>query len=89
MSRDPNPEPITNGPPGVPSLGVLPLGVSALGVRPYGRQAKKRPSTHLMVCLHQDALEAVIAAMAAPGLTKSGAIHHLVRLGAGLKPLIP
>ena len=42
-----------------------------------------------MVCLHQDALEAVIAAMAAHGLTKSGAIHHLVRLGAGLKPLIP
>ena len=89
MSRDPNPEPIATGPSGVPSLGVLPLGVSALGVRPYGRPAKKRPSTHLMVCLHQDALEAVISAMAAHGLTKSGAIHHLVRLGAGLKPLIP
>lgn len=58
-------------------------------VHPYGRPAKKRPSTHLMVCLHQDALEAVMAAMAAHGLTRSGAIHHLVRLGAGLKPLIP
>lgn len=74
MSRAPNPEPITTEPS---------------GVRPYGRPAKKRPSTHLMVCLHQDALEAVISAMAAHGLTKSGAIHHLVRLGAGLKPLIP
>ncbi len=74
MSRAPNPEPITT---------------EKSGVRPYGRPAKKRPSTHLMVCLHQDALEAVIAAMAAHGLTKSGAIHHLVRLGAGLKPLIP
>lgn len=58
-------------------------------VLPYGRPVKKRPSTHLMVCLHQDALEAVMAAMAAHGLTRSGAVHHLVRLGAGLKPLIP
>ena len=74
MSRAPNPEP-TSPHPSV--------------VLPYGRPAKKRPSTHLMVCLHQDALEAVMAAMAAHGLTRSGAIHHLVRLGAGLKPLIP
>jgi len=54
MSRAPNPEP-TSAHPSV--------------VLPYGRPAKKRPSTHLMVCLHQDALEAVMAAMAAHGLT--------------------
>ena len=58
--------------------------------RPYGRQpARQRPGTHLMVCLRLDAYEAVQVAMAAHGLSKSGAIHHLVRLGAGLKPLIP
>lgn len=74
MSRAPKPEPTSSHP---------------FVVLPYGRPTKKRPSTHLMVCLHQDALEAVMAAMAAHGLTRSGAIHHLVRLGAGLKPLIP
>jgi len=42
-----------------------------------------------MVCLRQDAFEAVQAVMAAHGLSKSGAVHHLVRLGAGLKSLIP
>lgn len=42
-----------------------------------------------MVCLRQDALDAVVAVMNAHGLSKSGAIHHLVRLGAGLKSLIP
>ena len=56
--------------------------------RPYGRRPRRRPSGHLMVCLRPDALEAVIAVMTAHGLTKSGAVHHLVRLGAGLTPLI-
>ena len=58
--------------------------------RPYGRPpARQRSGRHLMVCLRQDALDAVVAVMNAHGLSKSGAIHHLVRLGAGLKSLIP
>ena len=58
--------------------------------KPYGRQpGRQRYGNHLMVCLRLDALEAVQAVMATHGLSKSGAIHHLVRLGAGLKPLIP
>ena len=52
------------------------------------RQPRQRPGNHLMVCLRPDSLAAVQAVMAAHGLTKSGAIHHLVRLGAGLKPFI-
>jgi hypothetical protein len=56
--------------------------------RAYGRRPRTRPNSHLMVCLRPDALEAVIAVMTTHGLTKSGAVHHLVRLGAGLTPFI-
>lgn len=41
-----------------------------------------------MVCLHADAHEAVRRVMRELNLSKSGAVHHLVRLGAGLPPLI-
>jgi hypothetical protein len=56
--------------------------------RDYGR-AKERPSHHLMVCLHADALDAVRRVMREHNLSKSGAVHHLVRLGAGLSSLLP
>jgi hypothetical protein len=41
-----------------------------------------------MTALRDDAMEAVSAVMLAHGLSRSGAVHHLVRLGAGLPPLI-
>jgi hypothetical protein len=56
--------------------------------RDYGR-AKERPSHHVMVCLHDDALDAVRRVMREHNLSKSGAVHHLVRLGAGLSSLLP
>jgi hypothetical protein len=40
-----------------------------------------------MTVLHPDALQAVTAVMTKHQLSRSGAIHHLVRLGAGLPPL--
>ena len=57
--------------------------------RPYGRRITHRPSHHLMVCLRADALDAVRQVMREHNLSKSGAVHHLVRLGAGLPPLLP
>jgi hypothetical protein len=42
-----------------------------------------------MVCLHADALDAVRRVMRERNLSKSGAVHHLVRLGAGLSSLLP
>ena len=55
--------------------------------KPYGRPKRHKPSTHVMTVLHPDALAAVTAVMAKHQLSRSGAIHHLVRLGAGLSPL--
>jgi len=55
--------------------------------RPYGRRAPQ-PSHHLMTVLRPDALEAVLQVMRQHNLSRSGAVHHLVRIGAGLPPLI-
>jgi len=56
---------------------------------PYGRpRRQQRPSSYVMTALRDDAMEAVSAVMLAHGLSRSGAVHHLVRLGAGLPPLI-
>jgi hypothetical protein len=55
--------------------------------QPYGRPKRRPPSTHVMTVLHPDALQAVTAVMTKHQLSRSGAIHHLVRLGAGLPPL--
>jgi hypothetical protein len=41
-----------------------------------------------MTVLRPDALEAVLQIMREHNLSRSGAVHHLVRLGAGLPPLI-
>jgi hypothetical protein len=42
-----------------------------------------------MTVLRMDADEAVRAVMREHNLSASGAVHHLVRLGAGLPPLLP
>ena len=51
----------------------------------YGR--RRADSVHVNTVLRADAMQAVIAVMQTHNLTRSGAIHHLVRLGAGLPPL--
>lgn len=55
--------------------------------QPYGRPARQQPSHHVMTVLRPDAWAAVQRVMAQHGLSRSGAIHHLVRLAAGLPPL--
>ena len=56
--------------------------------RPYGRGGKPRP---LVVSAHlaADAAIAVRQVMTQHHLSASGAVHHLVRLGAGLDSLLP
>ncbi len=57
--------------------------------RAYGRPvASAAPSTHVMTVLRDDSLAAVQSVMRQHRLSRSGAVHHLVRLGAGLRPLI-
>lgn len=56
--------------------------------RPYGKPVPGQPSRHCMVVLRSDSWHAVERAMAELNLSQSGAIHHLVRLGAGLPPLL-
>jgi hypothetical protein len=41
-----------------------------------------------MTTLRDDAYQVVVELMAQHNLSASGAVHHLVRLGAGLDPLI-
>jgi hypothetical protein len=56
--------------------------------RSYGRpQPRAQRSEVIMTTLHPDAYEAVTETMRRLGISKSGAVHHLVRLAAGLKPL--
>ena len=58
--------------------------------RAYGRpQARTEASQIIVTTLHPDAYEAVREVMRRLGISKSGAVHHLVRLAAGLKPLNP
>ena len=57
---------------------------------PYGRpQRRTGPFVAVMVHLQPDAAAAVQALVERHGLSRSGAAHHLVRLGAGLPPLHP
>ena len=56
----------------------------------YGRPQRLGPGTVVaMVSMRPDTADAVLAVMQRHGLSRSGAIHHLVRLGAGLPPLPP
>lgn len=57
--------------------------------RPYGRAQRQRQAGRcVMTFLRMDADEAVRAVMRQHNLSASGAVHHLVRLGAGLPPLL-
>ena len=56
--------------------------------RSYGRPQPRSTRSETVVCtLHPDAYEAVRETMRRLGISKSGAVHHLVRLAAGLQPL--
>jgi hypothetical protein len=56
----------------------------------YGRrQQPAESSIVVVVTLRQDAAAAVLDLVTCHGLSRSGAAHHLIRVGAGLKPLPP
>jgi hypothetical protein len=58
--------------------------------KPYGRAPRRRQAgRYVMTVLRMDADEAVRAVMKQHNISASGAVHHLVRLGAGLPPLLP
>ena len=59
--------------------------------RPYARpQPRVRHGRHtLCVCVHSDVYRHVRQLAADHQLSLSGAAHHLLRLGAGLEPLLP
>lgn len=57
--------------------------------QPYGRSKSKAPGWRVTTYLSADAAAAVREIIQRHGLTDSGAVHHLVRLGAGLTPLSP
>ena len=61
------------------------------GRRPYARpQPRVRHGRHtLCVCVHSDVYRQVKQLSAENQLSLSGAAHHLLRLGAGLEPLLP
>lgn len=60
------------------------------GRRVYGRAQKRAEKTlTVMVTLRSDAATAVLRLAKKHRLSRAGAAHHLIRLGAGLKPLPP
>lgn len=56
--------------------------------RSYGR-AKGGGQHIIQSCVRPDVWAVIQRLQADHGLTISGASHHLMRLGAGLKPLFP
>ncbi len=68
-----------------------PLLSSRPGRRPYARpQPRALHGRHtLCVCVHSDVYRQVRQLSAEHQLSLSGAAHHLLRLGAGLEPLLP
>ena len=60
------------------------------GRRIYGKGQKRAEGTVVvMVTLRQDSAAAVMDLVARHNISRGGAAHHLIRLGAGLKPLRP
>jgi hypothetical protein len=60
------------------------------GRRVYGRAQKRAEATlTVMVTLRSDSAGAVLKLARKHRLSRAGAAHHLIRLGAGLKPLPP
>ena len=56
--------------------------------KPYGRAPRRPSGWHVQTVLRDDSTAAVRQLMREHNLSASGAVHHLVRLGAGLDPLI-
>ena len=60
------------------------------GRRIYGKGQKRAEGTVVVVVtLRQDTAAAVLKLVKRHRLSRSGAAHHLIRLGAGLSPLPP
>jgi hypothetical protein len=60
------------------------------GRRVYGKAQKRAEATvTVMVTLRSDSAAAVLRLAKKHHLSRAGAAHHLIRLGAGLKPLPP
>jgi hypothetical protein len=60
------------------------------GRRVYGKAQKRAEATvTVMVTLRSDSATAVLRLAKKHRLSRAGATHHLIRLGAGLKPLPP
>jgi hypothetical protein len=60
------------------------------GRRVYGKAQKRaEKTTTVAVTLRSDSAAAVLKVMNRHGISRAGAAHHLIRLGAGLKPLPP
>ncbi|MFM9089448.1 MAG: hypothetical protein ACKOPT_15195 [Cyanobium sp.] len=59
--------------------------------RAYGRAQVRSPHGrhYLCVCVRSDVFQRVQELSQAHQLSLSGAAHHLLRLGAGLDPLLP
>jgi hypothetical protein len=73
-----------------PSLPISASPPTTYGRPVYGRRQQPADgSTIVVVTLRQDAAAAVLDLVARHGISRSGAAHHLIRLGAGLKPLPP
>jgi hypothetical protein len=63
--------------------------ISSPKSQPYGRNKARPPGWRVTTYLPADAAAAVREIVERHGLADSGAVHHLVRLGAGLPPLSP
>jgi len=73
-----------------PSLPAPASPPTTYGQRVYGqRQEPAEGSIVVVVTLRKDAGAAVLDLVTRHGLSRSGAAHHLIRIGAGLKPLPP
>lgn len=57
--------------------------------RAYGRHKATAQNRSVMTCLKLDAWQVVEELMTREQLSASGAVHHLVRIAAGLPPLHP
>jgi hypothetical protein len=73
-----------------PSLPALASPAATYGRPVYGQQQERVLRTVVVtVTLRLDAAAAVLDLVERHKLSRSGAAHHLIRLGAGLPPLPP
>jgi hypothetical protein len=73
-----------------PSLPIPAIPPTTYGRPIYGQSQERTLRTVVVtVTLRLDAAAAVLDLVKRHGLSRSGAAHHLIRLGAGLPPLPP